>query len=119
VTLTVTDDQGATASASTTITVDAPLLAAPGGLKKKASGTTTGKRWIDLQFNAVSGAAAYEVRITCVSKNCTDVFSNTGSSTTIRISGLQNKSLRYDAQVRTRNSTGQWGEWSSAVRVTA
>jgi PKD repeat protein len=119
VTLTVTDDQGATASASTTITVDAPLLAAPGGLKKKASGTTTGKRWIDLQFNAVSGAAAYEVRIVCKSANCTDTFSNTGATTTIRISGLQNKSLSYDAQVRTRNSTGQWGAWSSAVRVTA
>jgi PKD repeat protein len=119
VTLTVTDDQGATASASTTVTVNAPLLAAPGGLKKKASGTTTGKRWIDLQFNAVSGAAAYEVRVTCVSSNCTDVFSNTGTTTTIRISGLQNKSLSYDAQVRTRNSTGQWGPWSSNVRVSA
>jgi PKD repeat protein/type II secretory pathway pseudopilin PulG len=119
VTLTVTDDQGATASASTTVTVDAPLLAAPGGLKKKSSGTTSGKRWIDLQFNAVSGAAAYEVRVTCVSKNCTDVFSNTGTTTTIRISGLQNKSLSYDAQVRTLNSTGQWGPWSSIRRVSA
>jgi PKD repeat protein/type II secretory pathway pseudopilin PulG len=119
VTLTVTDDQGATASTSTTITVDAPLLAAPGGLKRKASGTTTGKRWIDLQFNAVSGAAAYEVRVTCVTKNCTDVVSNTGGTTIIRISGLQNKTLSYDAQVRTRNSTGQWGAWSSAVRVSA
>ncbi len=119
VTLTVTDDQGATATATTTITVDAALLNAPSGLKKKTSGTTSGKRYIDLQFNAVSGASQYEVIITCVTKNCTDVWSNTGAASPIRISGLQNKSLSYDAQVRTRNSTGQWGPWSAKVRVSA
>ena len=119
VTLTVTDDQGATATATTTITVDAALLNAPSGLKKKTSGTTSGKRYIDLQFNAVTGASQYEVIITCVTKNCTDVWSNTGAASPIRISGLQNKSLSYDAQVRTRNSTGQWGPWSAKVRVSA
>ena len=119
VTLTVTDDQGATATATTTITVDAALLNAPSGLKKKTSGTTSGKRYIDLQFNAVSGASQYEVIITCVSSKCTDVWSNTGAASPIRISGLQNKSLSYDAQVRTRNSTGQWGPWSAKVRVSA
>ncbi len=119
VTLTVTDDQGATASATQTVTVNAALLSPPTGLKKKASGTSSGKRYIDLQFNAVTGASGYEVMITCVSSKCTDVWSNTGSSTVVRISGLQNKSLSYDAQVRTLNSTGQWGSWSAKVRVAA
>ena len=100
-------------------TFSAALLNAPTGLKKKTSGTTSGKRYIDLQFNAVTGASQYEVIITCVTKNCTDVWSNTGSSTVVRISGLQNKSLSYDAQVRTLNSTGQWGSWSAKVRVAA
>jgi PKD repeat protein len=119
VTLAVTDDQGATASASRTITVNSALLSPPTGLRKRTSGTTSGKRYIDLQFNSVTGSAGYEVMITCVSSGCSDVWSNTGSSTTIRISGLQNKSLSYDAQVRTKNSTGQWGSWSAKVRVSA
>lgn len=101
VTLTVTDDQGATAAATQVITVDAALLSPPTGLKK-TSGTTSGKRYIDLQFNSVSGATQYEVVITCVTKGCTDVWSNTGGSSPIRISGLQNKTLSYDAQVRSR-----------------
>ena len=67
----------------------------------------------------MSGASQYEVIITCVTKKCTDVWSNTGAASPIRISGLQNKSLSYDAQVRTRNSTGQWGPWSAKVRVSA
>jgi PKD repeat protein/Tfp pilus assembly protein PilV len=118
VTLTITDDQGATASASRTITVNAALLPAPTNLRKLSSSTSGGTRRIDLGFNAVSGRSLYEVRITCVTSGCSTVASNTGTGTTIRISGLVNANRSWDAEVRTRNSTGQWGPWSSKVRVT-
>ena len=119
VTLTVTDDAGATASTTATITVNAPLLAAPTGLAKTSGGTSAGKRFINFSWTAVTGAAQYEVSIQCVSVGCTDTFSNTssGSATTVKVSGLQNATLSYDAKVRTKNSTGQWGPWSATVRV--
>ena len=122
VTLTVTDDQGATATATPDDHRErSPAVAADGSEEEDRRGTSGGKRYIDLQFNAVSGAAQYEVDDHVrVAAGCTDVVVRTRAGRRpIRISGLQNKTLSYDAQVRTQNSTGQWGSWSAKVRVSA
>lgn len=117
VTLTVTDDLGATATATQVITVKSGALPAPKGLAKSDSGSNKGKRWIEMEFEPVAGAAGYEVRLTCASKNCVD-GSATGDRSPVRVDGLQNRKLNYDAQVRTLNGSGEWGPWSDVVRVT-
>jgi PKD repeat protein len=115
VTLTVTDDQGATATAAQTITVGAPLLAAPTGLRFVRSGTAVGTRNMDLSWSARTGATLYEVRLTC--DGCSDVHTATSATTAVRVNGLRSARTYYFAAVRARNSTSDWGPWSANVRV--
>jgi PKD repeat protein len=115
VTLTVTDDQGATATAAQNITVGAPLLAAPTGLRYVRSGTAVGTRNMDLSWTARTGATLYEVRLVC--DGCPDTHSATSATTSVRVNGLRSARTYYFAAVRARNSTGDWGPWSADVRV--
>jgi PKD repeat protein len=115
VTLAVTDDQGATATATQTITVGAPLLAAPTGLRFVRSGTAVGTRNMDLSWTARTGATLYQVRLVC--ESCPDTHSADSATTSVRVNGLRNERTWYLAAVRARNSTGDWGPWSSNVRV--
>jgi PKD repeat protein len=115
VTLTVTDDQGATATANQTITVGAPLLAAPTGLRYVRSGSAVGSRNMDLSWKALAGATLYEVRLTC--DGCADVHTATSTKNSVRVNGLRSARTYYFATVRARNSTGDWGPWSANVRV--
>lgn len=115
VTLTVTDDQGAAATATQTITVGAPLLAAPSGLRFVRSGAASGLRYIDLSWTARSGAALYEVQLVC--DGCAGVHTATSASTAVRVSGLRSARTHYFASIRARNAAGEWGPWSSTVRM--
>lgn len=113
--LTVTDDQGATATTTQAITVGAPLLEAPTGLKFVRSGSASGKRYIDLSWNARAGAGLYEVRLDC--ESCADEHLSTTTSTSIRMSGLRSGRTWYLASIRARNASGDWGPWSATVRM--
>lgn len=115
VNLTVTDDLGATATASQVITVNGALLPAPTGLKKTNSGKNQNDRFIEFSWNRVENASLYEISLVCVS--CSTTTSVTAGGTTQRINGLPSKSQNYDAKIRTRNSAGQWGPWSATIRV--
>lgn len=115
VNLTVTDDLGATASASQVITVSSGLLPAPSGLRKTISGKNQNDRFIEFAWDRVENATLYEISLVCV--NCSTNTTVTAGGTTQRINGLPSKSQNYDAKIRTRNSAGQWGPWSSTIRV--
>ncbi|MFN7151495.1 MAG: PKD domain-containing protein, partial [Microthrixaceae bacterium] len=115
VNLTVTDDLGATASASQVITVSSGLLPAPTGLRKTISGKNQTDRFIEFAWNRVENASLYEISLVCV--NCSTNTSVTGGGTTARINNLPRQSRNYDAKIRTRNSAGQWGPWSATIRV--
>jgi PKD repeat protein len=113
--LTVTDDLGATASASQVITVSSGVLPAPTGLRKTLSGKNQSDRFIEFAWDRVENASLYEISLVCV--NCSTATTVTAGGTTQRINGLPSKSQNYDAKIRTRNSSGQWGPWSSTIRV--
>jgi PKD repeat protein len=115
VNLTVTDDLGATATASKVITVNGALLPAPTGLKKTNSGKNQNDRFIEFSWNRVENASLYEISLVCV--NCSTTTSVTAGGTTQRINGLPANSQNFDAKIRTRNSAGQWGPWSATIRV--
>jgi PKD repeat protein len=115
VTLAVTDDQGARATASREITVTSGLLPAPTGLRKTNSGKNQNDRFIEFAWDRVENASLYEISLVCVS--CSTTTSVTAGGTTQRINGLPTKSQNYDAKIRTRNSAGQWGPWSATIRV--
>ncbi len=115
VTLAVTDDQGARATASQVITVSSALLPAPTGLRKTNSGSNANDRFIEFAWNRVDNASLYEISLVCV--GCSTTTSVTAGGTTQRINGLPKQSRNYDAKIRTRNSAGQWGPWSATIRV--
>ena len=113
--VTVTDDSGATATATQTVTVGAVGPAAPANLRKSKSGKSGKLRYMDMAWDRRDGATNYEVRLSCV--KCAEVISGQGTGTTLRITGLSATAQDYDAQIRAVNSTGTWGDWSAPVRV--
>lgn len=113
--LTVTDDQGESASGSQTVTVTEKPLAAPVNLRKTKSGSEKGLRYIDMAWDRRDGATRYEVELDCVS--CSEVATNQASGTTLRISGLSKGAKQYDARVRAQSPSGTWGPWSEPLRV--
>lgn len=113
--VTVTDDQGATASATQAVVVGSPLLDAPTGLEFVKSGKSGKNRWMDVEWNSRSGATRYEVRLDC--ESCGDEHVESTGSTSIRMDGLRNSRTWYLVSVRARNASGDWGPWSSTVRM--
>ncbi len=114
VTLTVTDNGGATAS--TTRTVSITGAPAPTNLRRTATGSSGGRRYLDMAWNSVTGVNLYQVEATCTSNNCTDVITTTSSGTTARVTTLTNSGRNYNVRVRARDSvTGKWGAWSTTL----
>lgn len=114
--LTVTDDAGATASATQVITLTSTAIAAPTDLRLTNRGVEQGLRFVEMAWNRVEGADRYEVRLTCVS--CTEVATGSESGTTLRIRGLSPGRKDYYAQVRARSAaTGLWGPWTTSIVV--
>ena len=81
--VTVTDDSGATATATQTVTVGAVGPAAPANLRKSKSGKSGKLRYMDMAWDRRDGATNYEVRLSCV--KCAEVISGQGTGTTLRI----------------------------------
>ncbi len=116
VTLTVTDNGGATGSATTVISV-AGLPTVPTGLTKVASGCCN--TYGTFSWNAVPGATAYEIRmdgkVGCQTEHSA-TFPGSATTGTVRAFGLCLGS-QYDVQIRAQ-ANGQWGAWSPAKRIT-
>lgn len=116
ITLTVSDDQGVAVTASQQVTAGSELLTAPTGLRRVSSGVSGGSRFMNLAWSAATGAARYEVRLTC--DRCPDVHVATTTTTAVRINGLRAARTHYFASVRAQNAAGEWGPWSTGtVRV--
>ena len=114
--LTVTDDAGATASATQVITVSAPAgVPAPSNLRMTNSGVEQGKRFAEFAWDRVEAARGYEVRLQCV--GCSDTATGQETGTTVRIRNLTAARNTYTAQVRSRDAAGNWGPWSASITV--
>ena len=114
--LTVTDDAGATASATQVITVTAPAgVPAPSNLRMTNSGVEQGQRFAEFAWDRVENARGYQVFLQCV--NCGDTATGQETGTTVRIRGLSAARNTYTAQVRSRDAAGNWGPWSASITV--
>jgi len=118
VTLTVTDNNGVTASTTRTITgTGAP--AAPTGLRKTGSGCCD--TYGDFAWNIVPGADGYEISMAgfflggCVTDH-SDVINGQVSSGRVQAVGLCLGS-QYDVSIRAR-ANGVWGPWSGSIHIT-
>jgi len=89
---------------------------APTNLRRTATGSSGGRRYLDMAWNSVTGVNRYQVEATCTSNNCTDVITTTSSGTTARVTTLTNSGRNYNVRVRARDSvTGKWGAWSTTL----
>lgn len=113
--LTVTDDQGATATTSTTVTSSSASVApaAPTGLRQTRSGLSGSSHFIDFAWDATRLAVTYQVTVTC--GGCRPI-SGTVSQTAVRLSGA-NPSITYLVSVRARSADGTWGPWSAEIKA--
>ncbi len=116
--LTVTDDDGATASSTTVISVaGAPV--APTNLQLVGAGCCD--TYGDFSWNQVPGVTQYQVELRgffgggCVTDH-SDTFAAPTSSGRVQAFGLCLGS-KYDARIRAM-ANGLWGPWSPDVRVT-
>lgn len=113
--VTVTDDQGATASAEESIVVGSPLLDAPTGLELVRSGRSGNERWMDLRWDGRDGAWIYQVRLEC--ESCGDTHEAYSWYDSVRVEDLRRQRTWYQVSVRALDYSGQWGPWSSTVRM--
>ncbi len=114
--LTVTDDAGATATATQDITVRTSLLPAPSGLRRVRSGAVAGgTRYIDIAWNPVTGASHYQVELKSET-TVEEVLLGT-KNVTVRANNLSKGSKYYRVRVRVMNAAGDYGPWSAAVRM--
>lgn len=116
VTLTVTDDRGATSSSSTTITSLGPPPA-PTGLTKTGAGCCA--YYGDFAWNEVPGATQYQITMDGVVGCLTDhsaTIPGPASSGRVQAVGLCLGS-KYDVKIRAF-ANGQWGPWSPNLRIT-
>jgi PKD repeat protein len=113
--VTVTDDQGATANATRAVVVGSPLLDAPTGLEFVRSGKSGNERWMDLRWDARDGAWIYQVRLEC--ESCGDTHEVSTWFTSVRVEDLRRQRTWYQVSVRALDYSGQWGPWSSTVRM--
>lgn len=118
VTLTVTDDAGATASSTSVISVTG-VPVAPTGLTKTGSGCCD--TYGDFSWNAVAGATAYQVSMDgffgggCLTDHSAN-FPAPATSGRVQAIGLCLGS-KYDVSIRAQ-ANGQWGPWSPSIRIT-
>lgn len=118
VTLTVTDNNGATATKTRTVTAaGAPV--APTGLTKTGSGSIPAPPWADFSWNPVPGADAYQINMDsllgCIAWNPSAVFEGQASSARLQQVGVC-QGTRYNVTIRAR-ANGQWGPWSSVLYI--
>lgn len=113
--LTVTDDQGATASATIDITASAAVSGppAPTGLRQTASGTVNGSSFISFGWDTTPTATSYQITIRC--DGCS-TLSGTFAATRVRLNGA-NPKLTYLVSVRAQNAAGQWGPWTAEIKA--
>ncbi len=118
VTLTVTDNLGATSSTTRSVTASgAP--AAPTGLTRTGQGCCD--TYGDFAWNIVAGADGYEISMDgfflggCVTDH-SDVIEGQVSSGRVQAVGLCLGS-KYDVSIRAR-ANGVWGPWSGSIRIT-
>lgn len=114
--LTVTDNKGATGSSTTVISI-AGTPNAPTGLTKVGSGCCD--TYGDFSWNAVPGAVKYQVemdgRIGCLTDHSAE-FAAPATTGRVKAFGLCLGS-QYDVAIRAW-ANGQWGPWSSNLRIT-
>ncbi|HPU39485.1 MAG TPA: PKD domain-containing protein [Microthrixaceae bacterium] len=120
VTLTVTDNNGATATKTRTVTAaGAPV--APTGLTNTGAGSIPTPPWADFKWNPVPGADAYQINmdslIGCTAWNPSAVFEGQASSARLQQTGVC-QGTRYNVTIRAR-ANGQWGPWSPALYINA
>jgi PKD repeat protein len=115
VTLTVTDPNGGTATATRTINVTgAPK---PTGLATSGFGCSgfacLGSRTGTMSWSAVSNVTQYEVRLECDWLLCGTNHTLYTTNTSVSQGGLPFNSGSYEFRVRARDAhSGRWGEWS-------
>lgn len=121
VTLTVTDNSGMSHSMTTNIAIGGAPTVAPTGLTKTGSGSIPAPPYGDFAWNMVPGATDYEIYLSDVAwQGCATshggVISGQVSSGRVQAWGLC-QGTEYDVTIRAK-ANGQWGPWSSAVRIT-
>ncbi len=118
VTLTVTDNNGATATKTRSVTATgAP--AAPTGLQNTGSGSVPTPPWGDFSWNPVPGADGYQIHMDslfgCVSWNPDMVFEGQRSSARLQQVGVC-EGTHYNVTIRAR-ANGVWGPWSAPLDI--
>lgn len=116
VTLVVTDDMGATATATTKITVStssAPLPA-PENLRVVRLNPQP-RLTMSFAWDAVPGADAYGLEVTCV--QCSGPITPVVTGTTATVN-IPYANTQYTTRIRARAAgSAQWGDWSPTVKA--
>ncbi len=117
--LTVTDNEGATASSTTVISVSGGPTVAPTNLQRTGSGCCD--TYGDFSWNQVPGVTRYEIKLNafflggCVTDH-SGTIAAPASSGRVRAFGLCLGS-QYDVSIRAE-ANGIWGPWSPSKRIT-
>lgn len=117
VTLTVTDQRGASSSQTYDVTVIGGPTQAPANLRKVGSGCCD--TYGDFQWDMVPGAEAYRMEMVptlgCIATSATQEFVGQRSGGTIQKFGLCLGS-RYNIRIQAR-ANGIWGPWSPTQNI--
>ena len=117
--LTVTDDDGATASSTTVISVAGGPTVAPTNLQRTGAGCCD--TYGDFSWNQVPGVTRYEIKLDgffaggCVTDH-SGTIAAPASSGRVQAFGLCLGS-QYDVSIRAE-ANGIWGPWSPSKRIT-
>ena len=119
VTLTVTDNKGASASHTTDISVGGAPASAPTGLTKIGAGCCN--TYGDFSWNPIPGATDYEINMDAYfGGGClVDVDQElAGQRSGGRVQdGLLCLGSHYNTKIRAK-ANGQWGPWSNTINIT-
>ena len=118
VTLTVTDNRGASSAKKINVSVAGAPTVAPTGLQKVGQGCCD--TYGDFAWNRIPGAEAYQIEMDptlgCIAGTYDDVITGNVSSGRVQAVGLC-LGTQYDARIRAR-ANGLWGPWSSTIHFT-